>query len=70
MPCNGCPSTPTKYKLKNINTQRKKYSFHHFNCLKPIEMKLEAQWDEPVSVTCPTNQKQELPMEAMFFKLN
>jgi hypothetical protein len=33
-------------------------------------MKLEAQWDEPVSVTSLTNQKQELPMEAMFFKLN
>jgi hypothetical protein len=27
--------------------------------------KLEAQWAEPVSLTCRTNQKQELPMAAM-----
>ena len=28
--------------------------------------KLEAQWAEPVSLTCRTNQKQDLPKEAMF----
>jgi hypothetical protein len=34
-------------------------TLHSFN-------KLEAQWAEPVSLTCRTNQKQELPMAAMF----
>jgi len=28
--------------------------------------KLEAQWAEPVSLNCRTNQKQELPMAARF----
>jgi hypothetical protein len=27
---------------------------------------LEVQWTEPVSLTCRTNQKQELPIAAMF----
>jgi hypothetical protein len=30
------------------------------------KLKLEAQWAEPVWLTCWTNQKQELPMVAMF----
>jgi hypothetical protein len=34
-------------------------TLHSFN-------KLEAQWAETVSLTCRTNQKQELPMAAMF----
>ena len=34
-------------------------TLHSFN-------KLEAQWAETVSLTCRTNQKQELPIAAMF----
>jgi hypothetical protein len=29
-------------------------------------IKLETQWAEPVSLTCRSNQKQELPIAAMF----
>jgi hypothetical protein len=35
-------------------------------CEKRVNITLEAQWAEPVSHTSRTNQKQELPMGAMF----
>ena len=38
----------------------------HFSQIVLHVLKLEAQWAEPVSITHRTNQKKELPMEAMF----
>ena len=61
-------SSSVSMAMMEFKTSHLRLNFYNFGdcAVYLIQTKLESQWAEHASLTCWTNQKQELPMPSMF----